>query len=275
VDREHLDHYGTMERLCETFLDFINKVPFYGLSVLCADDPNLAGLLPRVTKRYQTYGLTPSADFVGTDVQLHTGVAEFSARLRGEPLGRFKVAMPGIHNVRNALAAIAVGLELGVTRQHIDQALAGFRGVERRFQVLGEKGGVLVVDDYGHHPTEIKATLAAAKNGWGRRLVVLFQPHRFTRTKDLLEEFPAAFKLADHLFLTDIYPAGEAPIPGATGERLAEVIRRAGTPPLTYVPRKDQLVEAVLPVLKPGDVVVALGAGDIGQIGRALFERLG
>jgi len=275
LDREHLDHYGTMERLCETFLDFINKVPFYGLSVLCADDPSLAALLPRVIKRYQTYGLTSSADLVGTDVQLHVGVAEFSARLRGAPLGRFKVAMPGIHNVRNALAAIAVGLELGVTLQHIDQALAGFKGVERRFQVLGEKGGVLVVDDYGHHPTEIKATLAAAKNGWGRRLVVLFQPHRFTRTKDLLEEFPAAFKQAAHLFLTDIYPAGEAPIPGVTGERLAEVIRRVGSPPLTYIPRKEQLVEAVLPVLKPGDVVVALGAGDIGQIGRALFERLG
>jgi UDP-N-acetylmuramate--alanine ligase len=275
LDREHLDHYGTMERLCETFLDFINKVPFYGLSVLCADDPSLAALLPRVIKRYQTYGLTSSADLVGTDVQLHVGVAEFSARLRGAPLRRFKVAMPGIHNVQNALAAIAVGLELGVTLPHIDQALAGFKGVERRFQVLGEKGGVLVVDDYGHHPTEIKATLAAAKNGWGRRLVVLFQPHRFTRTKDLLEEFPAAFKQAAHLFLTDIYPAGEAPIPGVTGERLAEVIRRVGSPPLTYIPHKDQLVEAVLPVLKPGDVVVALGAGDIGQIGRALFERLG
>src|SRR5438128_2324882 len=250
VDREHLDHYGTMERLCETFLDFINKVPFYGLSVLCADDPYLAALLPRVTKRYLMYGLTPSADLVGADVQLHVGVAAFSARLHGEPLGRFKVAMPGIHNVRNALAAIAVGLEVGVTLPHIDQALAGFKGVERRFQVLGEKGGVLVVDDYGHHPTEIKATLAAAKNGWGRRLVVLFQPHRFTRTKDLLEEFPAAFKQADHLFLTDIYPAGEAPIPGVTGERLAEVIRRVGTPPLTYVPRQAQLVEAVLPLLK-------------------------
>src|SRR6059036_617127 len=275
VDREHLDHYGTMERLCETFLGFINKVPFYGLAVLCADDPYLTALLPRVTKRYQTYGLTPTADLVGTDVQLHVGVAEFSARLRGEPVGRFKVAMPGIHNVRNALAAIAVGLELGVTLPHIDQALAGFKGVERRFQVLGEKGGVLVVDDYGHHPTEIKATLAAAKNGWGRRLVVLFQPHRYSRTKYLLDEFPAAFRQADQLFLTDIYPAGETPIPNVTGERLAEVIRKAGKPPLTYVPRKDQLVEAVLPVLKPGDVVVALGAGDIGQIGRALFERLG
>jgi len=185
------------------------------------------------------------------------------------------VAMPGVHNVRNALAAIAVGLELGVSLPHIRQALEGFKGVERRFQVLGEKNGIMVVDDYGHHPTEIKATLAAAKNGWGRRLVVLFQPHRFTRTRDLLNEFPPAFRQADHLFLTDIYAAGEAPIPGVTGERLAEAIRAAGAPPMTYVPRKDQLVETVIPQLKPGDVVVALGAGDIGQIGRALYERLG
>ncbi len=182
--------------------------------------------------------------------------------------------MPGMHNVRNALAAIAVGLELGVSLPHIRQALEGFKGVERRFQILGEKGGIMVVDDYGHHPTEIKATLAAAKNGWGRRLVVLFQPHRFTRTRDLLGEFPPAFRQADQLFLTDIYPAGEAPIPGVTGERLAEAIRNAGAPAMTYVPRKEQLVETVLPQLKPGDVVVALGAGDIGQIGRALYERL-
>ncbi len=275
VDQEHLDYYKTMERLCEAFLDFINKVPFYGLAVLCADDPHLGALLPRVAKRYQTYGLTAAADLVGSDIELHVGVAEFSASLRGESLGRFRVAMPGKHNVCNALAAIAVGLELGVSIPHIRQALEGFRGVERRFQILGEKGGIMVVDDYGHHPTEIKATLAAAKNGWGRRLVVLFQPHRFTRTRDLLNEFPQAFRQADQLFLTDIYPAGEAPIPGVTGERLAEAVRAAGTPPMTYIPRKDRLVEAVIPHLKPGDVVVALGAGDIGQIGRALYERLG
>jgi len=274
MDHEHLDYYQTMERLQETFLSFINKIPFYGLAVLCADDPHLCAALPRVSKRYQTYGLTAGADLVGSDMALTGGLAEFSACLRGSSLGRFRVAMPGIHNVRNALAAMAVGLEMGVSLPHIRQALEGFKGVERRFQIVGEAGGIMVVDDYGHHPTEIAATLAAAKQGWGRRVVALFQPHRFTRTRDLLHEFPPAFRQADHLFLTDIYPAGEAPLAGVTGERLAEAIRAAGTPPMTYVPQKAQLVETVLPSLKPGDVVVAMGAGDIGRIGRALYERL-
>lgn len=274
VDREHLDHYHTMERVCEAFVEFINKIPFYGLAVLCADDPNLRALLPRVSKRFQTYGLREGAALVGTDIQVKVGAAEFSAGLRGEPLGRFRVAMPGVHNVLNALAAIAVGQELGVPLPRIREALETFTGVERRFQVVGEKGGITVVDDYGHHPTEIKATLAAAKDGWGRRLVVLFQPHRYTRTRDLLEEFASAFTQADYLFLTDIYPAGEEPIPGVTGERLAEAIKKSGKPQLMFVPGKDRLVETVIPHLKSGDMVVTMGAGDIWKVGRALLERL-
>jgi UDP-N-acetylmuramate--alanine ligase len=275
VDREHLDHYHTLDHLHHAFTEFINKIPFYGLAVLCIDDPQLASLFPSVIKRYQTYGLNEAADLRGTDIELQARSARFSARLRGELLGRFQVAMPGVHNVRNALAAVSVGLELGLPVAQIGEALEGFTGVERRFQMLGEKAGIIVIDDYGHHPTEIKATLAAAKNGSKRRLVVLFQPHRYTRTRDLRDEFAGAFDQADALFLTDIYPAGESPIPGVTGAGLAEAIRKAGGPPLTYVPRADQLAAAVVPHLKAGDMVVTMGAGDIGKIGPLLLERLG
>ena len=274
LDREHLDHYQTMERLYQAFLEFINKIPFYGLAVLCIDDPQLAALLPSVTKRFQTYGLMQSADLQGFDIQLKDRAAEFSARLKGDQLGRFRVAIPGVHNVRNALAAIAIGLELGVPIGQIGHALEGFSGVERRFQVIGEKRGITVIDDYGHHPTEIKATLAAAKDSVQCRLVVVFQPHRYTRTKDLVDEFAVAFNKADLLFLTEIYPAGEPPIPGVSGERLAHTIQGSGGPPLTYVPRKEDLVDKVLPQLKTGDVVLTMGAGDIWKIGRALLERL-
>ncbi|MEP6601607.1 MAG: UDP-N-acetylmuramate--L-alanine ligase [Nitrospirota bacterium] len=274
MDREHLDHYGTMENLHHAFVEFINKIPFYGLAVLCVDDPVLAGMLPSLTKRFQTYGLTDGAELQGVNIELQYRAAEFTARLKGQDLGRFRVAMPGIHNVRNALAAIAIGLELGVPIAQIAEALQGFTGVERRFEVVGEKRGITVIDDYGHHPTEIKATLAAAKGGTDRRLVVLFQPHRYTRTKDLIDEFAVAFNQADLLFLTEIYAAGEAPIPGVTGERLAQTIQGSGGPPLTYVPRTEELVEKVLPQLQTGDMVLTMGAGDIWKTGRRLLERL-
>jgi UDP-N-acetylmuramate--alanine ligase len=274
MDREHLDHYGTMERLTQAFVEFINKIPFYGVAVLCIDDSQLAAMLPLVTKRYLTYGLTPGAELQATDIELQERAAQFSARLKGADLGRFRVAMPGVHNVRNALVAIAIGSELGVPTAQIAQALDEFTGVERRFQVIGEKRGITIIDDYGHHPTEIKATLAAAKGGSNRRLLVLFQPHRYSRTQDLVNEFAGAFNEADLLFLTEIYPAGEAPIAGVTGERLAQTIQGAGGPPVTFVPRKEELVEKVLPQLRPGDMVVTMGAGDIWKSGRALFERL-
>jgi UDP-N-acetylmuramate--alanine ligase len=274
MDREHLDHYGSMERLHEAFVEFINKIPFYGLAVLCMDDPQLAAMLPSLAKRFQTYGLSKDAELQGADIELQSRAAQFSARLKGESLGRFRVAMPGVHNVRNALAAIAIGLELGVPVAQIAQALESFTGVERRFEIVGEKADITVIDDYGHHPTEIKATLAAAKGGSKRRLVVLFQPHRYTRTQDLVDEFAVAFNQADLLFLTEIYPAGESPIPGVTGERLAQTIEGSGGPPLTYVPRKEELVDKVLADLRPGDMVLTMGAGDIWKTGRALLERL-
>jgi UDP-N-acetylmuramate--alanine ligase len=183
--------------------------------------------------------------------------------------------VPGVHNVSNALAAIAIGVELDVPVDLIRKALAAFTGVERRFHLRGEAGGIMVVDDYGHHPTEIKATLSAAKQGWGdRRLVVLFQPHRYSRTRDLLEEFVQAFKDADQLFVTEIYAASEQPIPGVSGAKLAEAIRAAGHPAVTFVERKDQLIDQVLPHLKPGDLVLTLGAGDIWKSGTGLLAKL-
>ncbi|MBM4124966.1 MAG: UDP-N-acetylmuramate--L-alanine ligase [Nitrospira sp.] len=278
IDREHLDHYGTVERVQEAFLEFINRIPFYGLAVLCADDERMRALLPRVVKRYQTYGLREAAgttpDFLATEITLKEWESEFRAHFRGKSLGPFRLSIPGIHNVSNALAAIAVGMELDVPVDLIRKGLAAFTGVERRFQLRGEKAGIMVVDDYGHHPTEIRATLAAAKQGWARRLVVLFQPHRYTRTRDLMDEFAHAFDQADALFLTEIYPAGEPAIPGVSGARLAEAIRAAGHPSVTVVERKESLPETVRPTLQDGDLVITLGAGDIWKAGVGLLDRL-
>ncbi len=279
IDQEHLDHYGTMERLESSFLEFINRVPFYGLAVLCADDERIRAMLPRVVKRYQTYGLQevaglPPPDFRAFEVSLKSWESEFRASFRGQSLGPFRLAVPGLHNVSNALAAIAMGMELDVPVDLIRKGLASFNGVERRFQLRGEKSGIMVVDDYGHHPTEIRVTLAAAKQGWGRRLVVLFQPHRYTRTRDLISEFAHAFDQADALFLTEIYAAGEGAIPGVSGETLAETVRAAGHPSVTWVARKEALVDAVRPTLRSEDLVLTLGAGDIWKVGVQLLEQL-
>lgn len=278
LDREHLDHYGSMERINESFLEFINKVPFYGLAVLCSDNERLRALFPRIVKRYHTYGLherdgiTP--DFKATDVSLKQWGAEFRAFFKGKNLGPFRLAVPGMHNVSNALAAIAIGVELDVPVDLIRKGLAAFNGVERRFHLRGEAGGIMVVDDYGHHPTEIKATLAAAKQGWDRRLVVLFQPHRYTRTRDLLDEFVHAFDYADQLFMTEIYAASESPIPGVSGAQLAEAVRAGGHSSVTFVEQKESLPDQVMPHLKPGDLVVTLGAGDIWKAGTGILARL-
>ena len=236
-------------------------------------------MFPRIVKRFHTYGLyeregfTP--DFRATDVVAKQGGSEFRAFFRGRNLGPFRLSVPGIHNVTNALAAIAIGVELDVPTDLIRKALVAFTGVERRFHHRGEAGGVMVVDDYGHHPTEIKATLAAAKQGWAdRRLVVLFQPHRYTRTRDLIDDFSRAFTDADQLFVTEIYAAGEQPIPGVSGAKLAEAIRAAGHPSVTFVERKAELVGQVQPQLKAGDLVITLGAGDIWKTGPELLASL-
>ncbi|RMH31132.1 MAG: UDP-N-acetylmuramate--L-alanine ligase [Nitrospirae bacterium] len=279
LDREHLDFYGSMERLQEAFLEFVNKVPFYGLAIVCADDEWLRGILPRIVKRYQTYGhgdyigvLTP--DISATDIRANHRTIEFRAHAFGKKLGPFRLPIPGVHNVSNALAAIAVALELDVTPDLIRAGLAAFSGVERRFHLRGEKSGVLIIDDYGHHPTEIRATLAAARAGWNRRLIAVFQPHRYTRTRDLAEEFGQVFDQADVVFVTEIYPAGETPLPGITGEMIAEHIRKTGHPAVHWVERRENLVESVRSHVREGDLVLTLGAGDIWKTGLELLERL-
>ena len=279
IDREHLDHYGSLEAIKSAFLEFINKVPFYGVSILCSDDPHIRELLPQVHKRYLTYGLNPSAngawpDVFATDVSMNGRVVNFRAQFGEKKLGPFRLNIPGVHNVTNALAALAVALELDIPVDLVRSGLAGFSGVERRFHFRGEKNNIIVVDDYGHHPTEIRATLSAAKSAWDRRLIVLFQPHRYSRTRDLAEDFAQVFGDADVLYVTEVYAAGEAPIEGVSGRGLADSIRDAGHPHVTWVQRREDLVQQVLPTLKEGDVVLTLGAGDIWKIGVELLEHL-
>ena len=277
IDPEHLDHYGTHEKLKDAFVEFATRVPFYGLAVLCLDHPHVQDLLPRVPRRHVTYGISPQSDYCARGIQFRGLETSFNAYRRGEPLGGFTVKMPGAHNVLNCLATIAVADELEVPLDITKQSLATFGGVARRFTVVGQVGGITLVDDYGHHPAEIRATIEAARRaypGEEHRIVVAFQPHRYSRTRDLFDEFTRAFNLADVLLMTEIYAAGEAPLPGISGERLLQSVREHGHHDATYVPDKADLPEALEQLVRPGDVVIALGAGDVNASVRALKARL-
>ncbi len=274
VDPEHLDHYGDMETLKETFLDFVNKVPFYGLAVLCLDCPNIQGLMPRVEKRTVTYGSTSQADYQLTDVQCEGLTTRFTPVRRGEALAPISLQMIGRHNMLNALAAVAVADELEVPYDVTRAALDGFGGVQRRFTVRGVEQQVTVVDDYGHHPTEILATLRGAREAFDGRLVAVFQPHRFSRTELLFDQFATAFYDADLVMVTDIYAAGEAERPGIHSERLVDAIRGHGHRDVTYRSTKDLCLDVLAQRVQPGDLVVTLGAGDIWKVGQGLLERL-
>lgn len=267
IDPEHLDFYGTHERLKSAFVEFIEKVPFYGLAVLCLDHPDVQDLLPRVHRRHVTYGINPQADYSARGVQVQGVSTSFQAFRRGEPLGEFTVRMPGHHNVLNTLASIAVADELEVPLDVVKNALATFHGVARRFSVVDVAEGVALIDDYGHHPAEIRATLAAARGAYSNnRVLVAFQPHRYTRTQHLFDDFARAFNDADLVLLTDIYSAGEAPIEGVSSERLAEALRSHGHHNARYVPDREELARQLAEAARPGDVVIALGAGDINRI---------
>ena len=275
IDAEHLDHYGTLEAVRDAFVTFVSKVPFYGAAVLCLDQPNIQLLLPRIEKRIITYGLESGAELVARRLHLAGLTSRFEVFHRGAALGECTLQIPGRHNVLNALAAIGVGLDLEIPFVTIQRALAGFAGVQRRFQVRGTARGVMVVDDYGHHPAEIRATLAAAKAGFDCRVVTVFQPHRYTRTRDLRQEFLTAFNQADVLLVMDIYPAGEPPIPGVSARDLADAIRAHGHRDVTYVGSdRAHVLQHLWETTRSGDLVLTLGAGDVGQLGPALLDRL-
>ncbi len=273
VDPEHLDHWKTAEALRRGFVQFVNRVPFYGLAILCIDHPGVQSLLPDVETRYVTYGESHQADYRARKIDVAGDQVRFEAARRGESLGSFEIRMVGRHNALNALSVIVLADEMGIPMEVARAALASFQGVQRRFTIRGEIGGVTVVDDYGHHPAEVKATLVGAREAFHRRVVCLFQPHRHTRTRDLMTEFATAFNDADVLLLTDVYAAGEDPIPGATGEALVEAIRACGHRDATLVPRA-RLAEAARERVKPGDLVITLGAGDVTQVGPELLALL-
>lgn len=273
IDAEHLDHWqGGLPQIVDAFVDFVNKVPFYGVAVMCLDHPTVQALLPRVEKRFVTYGFSPQADYVAEDVEVASGAIGFTVKKSGVVRGRVNLRLIGKHNVLNALASIAVAEEVGVPFDTIATALANFEGIGRRFELKGTVGDVLVVDDYGHHPAEIRATLEAARESHKRRLLVAFQPHRYTRTRDLMDDFATAFNASNVLLLTDIYSAGEAPIDGISSEKLAEAIRAHGHHDVHYVGSVSQVAARVRELMQPGDLFLTLGAGNIWQAGEELLN---
>jgi len=274
IDPEHLDYYQGIEEIKEAFLSFLNKIPFYGLAVLCLDHPNIQSLIPRLKKRFTTYGLTTQADFQAKDIRFEELSTTFDVIHGHQDIGRLRLQMPGLHNVYNALATVATAFELEIPFEVVQETLAHFGGIQRRFQIKGEKRGILIVDDYGHHPVEIKATLRAARTGWERRIVAVFQPHRYTRTKTLFHDFLTAFYDADVLILTEIYPAGEDRIEGVEAKALFEGIREYGHRDVTLIANKNEIVDHLLKVIAPGDLVITMGAGDIWQVSEELVERL-
>ncbi len=275
IDSDHLDHYGSMDILKNTFLTFIEKLPFYGLCSLCADDENIREILPRITARKATYGLSKDADYTIKNYKSEGLTSEFDAMYKNKKLGSVKLYIPGMHNVLNSLAAISIALELGVNFKTAASTLAEFRGVQRRFQIKSDLNDILVADDYGHHPTEIAATIRAAKSNWKRRIIAIFQPHRYTRTQLLAEEFGKAFKEADIVIVTDIYAASENPIPGVTSGLIIDSIKKQCDNTAIYKKTFDEIIEFTLSILKPGDIVLTLGAGNIWTVSEKLSKKIG
>lgn len=275
IDREHLDFFKDIEQLKAAFLSFINKIPFYGIAIVCMENEHLCEIIPSIQRKFITYGFSETADAYARDIKHSGAKMSFEAVYKSKSVGTFILPVPGRHNVLNSLAAIAVAIELQIPIEVIKNGLANFSGIQRRFELKGEVKDIKVFDDYGHHPSEIMATLKAARECFNdNRVVVLFQPHRYTRTRDLMDEFAVSFVNADRLFLMDIYPASEGPIEGINSEVLAQRIRGTGFKNLTYIPDKKEMVERIVSELKQGDVFITLGAGDVYKMGEEILKKL-
>ncbi len=276
IDKEHMESYKGMDDVVQCFTDFVNKVPFFGAAVICMDDPNVQLIIPKIKRRRVTYGMSAQADISAYAISFDDAFgSKFSVRCRGDQMGEIHLPVPGMHNVYNALAATAVALEMEIPFERVVEAFATFKNANRRFQFKGEVNGITVIDDYGHHPTEILATLSAAKNSaGGRRTVVVFQPHRYTRTQELMDDFVVSFNNADALFLLDIYAASEKPIEGITAQVLAENIKRYGHKSVSYVGDIDHATPKVVDQLLPGDLVITLGAGSVTRLSEEILDEL-
>jgi UDP-N-acetylmuramate--alanine ligase len=274
IDREHLDYYRDIDDIKKAFLQFANSVPFYGSTILCADDEHVRAILPQVKRKIISYGINHPADYRATDITFPESSARFSLHYREELLGAVRLNVPGLFNVYNAMAAIAVARELDLDMVSIKNGLELFTGVHRRLEVKGQAGGITVIDDYGHHPTEIKATLAAVRQAWQGKIVVVFQPHRYTRTMALFDEFLTAFSQADALIVTDIYAASEEPIPGVDAARLCDGIKRKGPRDVRHLPDFGAIVAHLLATVNPSDFVITLGAGNVWKVGEEFLKRL-
>ncbi|MBI3592679.1 MAG: UDP-N-acetylmuramate--L-alanine ligase, partial [Nitrospirae bacterium] len=275
IDKEHMEFFKDIEILKHAFLAFINKIPFYGIAVVCIENEYVREILPLIERKTLTYGLSEEADIFARDIKNLGTRMSFEPVFKGKPLGTFAIPIPGRHNVLNSLAAIAAAIELQIPVDTISRALSRFSGIHRRFEFKGESRGIRVFDDYGHHPSEITATLKAARECFSRnRLMVLFQPHRYTRTKDLMNEFAVSFSDADKLFLMDIYPAGEKPVEGIHTERLLKEIERSGFKNISYISDRREMVEKIMSEMQPGDVLITLGAGDVYKMGEEIVKKL-
>ncbi len=270
IDMEHLDFYRDLTEIKAAFLTFLNKVPFYGVNIICIDNPNVQTLIPSLKRRYMTYGLSKQADLRAENISYEEFRTRFKVVYKGQDMGEIELSLPGMHNVVNALAACGVAMELDIPFVKIQEALKGFSGIHRRMEIKWD-GDVRLVDDYGHHPTEIRATLSAIRNMWEGRVIVAFQPHRYTRTKALMDEFITSFNEADILMVTDIYAASEEKLEGVSGTLLAEKIRASGHKNVIFLPTKEEVAEKVIEIAEKGDIVITLGAGDIYRISERLI----